>query len=207
VRVRGPIQAPSQTALLPLRARLGLGHDHSTSDGPLPTENIFSFGSGPRRLWLRVRRRDRALIGFTPVPGFWFRRRGRFTDVDSVAQGQVKAGGHGQLRFSGFITARLCSTGSSTWYFFPKYGFHAEAAPGLATYVAGAGEPRSKALAQAHTAIGFGFILGVGYDFWLGDQWSLGLARALQLRRHDRQRRSRREFHAQLLRTRAVDHG
>jgi len=93
------------------------------------------------------------------------------------------------------------------WYFFPKYGFHAEAAPGLATYVARSGEPSIEGpLAQAHTAIGFGFILGVGYDFWLGEPVEPRPARALQLRRHDRQRRSRREFHAQLLRTRAVDH-
>jgi hypothetical protein len=62
------------------------------------------------------------------------------------------------------------------WYFVPSRGFHAQVAPGVANYIAGAGEPQNEGpQAQAHTAVGFGFMLGVGYDFWIGDEWSVGV--------------------------------
>jgi hypothetical protein len=153
---------------------LGLGHDHSTSDAPLPTENIFSFVPAP----LDVSGSGFAVatelsIGFTPVPGLVLGVGSFTTSIPSLkAKSKQEETGNYVFRIS-----QLAVLGPLVdWYFFPKYGFHAEAAPGLATYVAGAGEPATEGpLAQAHTAIGFGFILGVGYDFWLGDQWSLGL--------------------------------
>jgi hypothetical protein len=62
------------------------------------------------------------------------------------------------------------------WYFDDEDGFHAQASPGVSTYVAGSGEPKLEGpQAQAHTAVGFGFMLGVGYDWWVSDTWSLGL--------------------------------
>jgi hypothetical protein len=67
------------------------------------------------------------------------------------------------------------------WYFDEESGFHAEACPGVSTYVAGAGEPKIEGpQAQAHTAVGFGFMLGVGYDWWVSDQWSIGLLGRIQ---------------------------
>jgi hypothetical protein len=62
------------------------------------------------------------------------------------------------------------------FYFFPKLGFHAQAGVGLATYIAGVADsvnpgPR----AQAHTATGFGFMAGVGYEWWVSRVWSIGL--------------------------------
>ena len=55
-------------------------------------------------------------------------------------------------------------------------GFHVQASPGVGTYVAGAATPTfGGPLAQAHSAAGFGFMLGVGYEWWIADQWSFGL--------------------------------
>jgi hypothetical protein len=55
-------------------------------------------------------------------------------------------------------------------------GFHFQASPGVGTYVAGAGTAApGSPLAQAHSSAGFGFMLGVGYEWWIADQWSMGL--------------------------------
>jgi hypothetical protein len=62
------------------------------------------------------------------------------------------------------------------YYFDREGGFHVQGAPAVATVVAGSGEPEiAGPQAQAHTAVGFGFMLGAGYEWWVDDQWSLGL--------------------------------
>jgi len=62
------------------------------------------------------------------------------------------------------------------YYFDREGGLHVQAAPAVATLVAGSAEPEiAGPQAQAHTAIGFGFMLGAGYEWWVDDQWSLGL--------------------------------
>jgi hypothetical protein len=153
---------------------LGLGHDHVTSDAPLPTTNMFSFIPVP----LDASGSSLALstelsVGFTPFPGVVL-GVGSFTTTIPKLSARSKDPGTGNYDFR---VSQLSVLGPLVdWYFDPKLGFHAEAAPGLATYVAGAGEPRTEGpLAQAHTSIGFGFVLGVGYDWWVGDQWSFGL--------------------------------
>lgn len=153
---------------------LGSGHDHVTTDQPLPSTSTFSF------LPLRLDASGGSLaastevaIGFTPFPGVVL-GVGSFTTTIPSLNAKSKDEFTGNYRFR---VSQLAILGPLVdWYFFPKYGFHAEGSPGVATYVAGAGEPDTEGpLAQAHTAIGFGFMLGVGYDWWIGDQWSLGL--------------------------------
>ena len=62
------------------------------------------------------------------------------------------------------------------FYFDREMGFHAQAGIGLSAYVAGVADPEvSGPRAQAHTAIGFGFMVGAGYDWWVSEQWSIGL--------------------------------
>lgn len=68
------------------------------------------------------------------------------------------------------------------WYVMPNRGFHAEFAFGLATYVAATGVPRTFGpVARAHTAVGTGFVVGVGYEWWVSDEWGVGaLGRVLR---------------------------
>jgi hypothetical protein len=61
-------------------------------------------------------------------------------------------------------------------------GFHVQGSPGVGTYVAGAGIPQVEGpIAQAHTAVGFGLMLGLGYEWWIADQWSVGFLGRLTL--------------------------
>ena len=54
-------------------------------------------------------------------------------------------------------------------------GFHLQGSVDLATYVAGVGTPEvAGPTAQGHTALGFGVTAGIGYEWWVGEEWSLG---------------------------------
>jgi hypothetical protein len=153
---------------------IGFGHDHVTSDGPLPTVTVFSFI--PSRLdaaGSAFAASTELSVGFTPFPGLVLGVGSFTTSIPSLSAKSKDA-------FTGnydFRVSQLAVLGPLVdWYVDPKQGFHVEASPGVATYVAGAGEPTTEGpLAQAHTALGFGFMLGIGYDWWVGDQWSLGL--------------------------------
>src|SRR6185369_3697787 len=127
---------------------IGMGHDHATTDGPLPTENIFSFIPGPLDASGSAFATATELsIGFTPTPGLVL-GVGAFTTTIPKLHAKSKAPETGDYVFRVSQLAILAPL--VDWYFFPKYGFHAEAAPGLATYVAGAGEPDIEGpLAQA----------------------------------------------------------
>jgi hypothetical protein len=153
---------------------LGMTHDHVTTDVPLPTDNVFTFipgnldlsGSGFAVM-------TEMAVGFTPWPGF-------VLGLGSYTATVPKITAKSKDPHTGDYTERISQLGilgpMMDWYFFPKLGFHAQASPGLATYVAGASVPKLEGpFAQAHTAVGFGFMLGVGYDWWIGDQWSMGV--------------------------------
>ncbi len=153
---------------------IGLGHEHVTSDRPLPSTSAFNFFPAPLDASGGAFAAATELsIGFTPFPGVVL-GVGSFTTTIPRLSAKSKDLMTGNYDFA---VSQLAVLGPLLdWYFFPKYGFHAQISPGVATYVAGAGLPRNEGpLAQAHTAIGFGFILGAGYDWWIGDQWSLGL--------------------------------
>jgi hypothetical protein len=61
-------------------------------------------------------------------------------------------------------------------YILPDKGFQAQAGIGLAVFVAGLGTTASGGeAAQPHTAVGPGFMLGAGHEWWVADQWGLGL--------------------------------
>ena len=58
----------------------------------------------------------------------------------------------------------------------PDAGLHFQGGFGFAVYVAGQAYPATSGEdARAHTATGPGFMLGVGYEWWVAEQWSLGL--------------------------------
>ncbi|MEZ4375386.1 MAG: hypothetical protein R3B07_31525 [Polyangiaceae bacterium] len=57
----------------------------------------------------------------------------------------------------------------------PTAGLHFAAGLSVAGIIIGQADPTDGARARGHTVLGWGFNLGVGYDWWIGDEWSLGL--------------------------------
>lgn len=71
---------------------------------------------------------------------------------------------------------QLAVVGPFVDYFFDtRSGFHTSLALGLSTYIAGQSLGTAYPRTRGHVAIGLGFVAGVGYDFWIADEWSLGL--------------------------------
>jgi hypothetical protein len=64
------------------------------------------------------------------------------------------------------------------WYPRPSRGLHLQAAVGFASLTSGTGVA-GRDDEDTYRALGGGIVLGVGYEWWIGDEWSLGvLARA-----------------------------
>jgi hypothetical protein len=153
---------------------IGSGHDAMRSSIPLPTQREVPFqpdpldGSGSG-----LAAATELAVGFTPFRGVVL-GVGSFTATIPTLVAAVQDSRTGGYRFR---LSQFAMIGPLLdWYVDAGSGFHVEASPGLASYVAGAGEPRiGGAQAQAHTAAGFGFMLGAGYEWWIGDQWSVGL--------------------------------
>ena len=59
----------------------------------------------------------------------------------------------------------------------PRKGWHVQAAVGVASFTMGFGTTGSASPrpAQAHVAAGAGFLLGAGHEWWIAEQWSLGI--------------------------------
>jgi hypothetical protein len=153
---------------------MGSAHDSMHSSGPLPTPFQFPFeltpleGSGSAFSGV-----TELAFGLTPGPGVVL-GVGAYTATIPRLKADVTDTNTGSYRFR---LSQLAVIGPfMDWYVSPEGGLHFQGSPGVATYVAGAGDAqRQGPLAQAHTAVGFGFMLGVGYEWWIGDQWSLGL--------------------------------
>jgi hypothetical protein len=66
------------------------------------------------------------------------------------------------------------------WYPWDTQGLHGQAGLGLASFVMGGGAPDFQtranpvSRARAHAALGLGLMLGVGYEWWVAEQWSVG---------------------------------
>jgi hypothetical protein len=158
--------------------RFGLGvgraHDHMSTQVPIPTDREIFFvptpfdGSGTATAPV-----TEIAVGYTIGAGVAL-GFGSYTATLPKLTTEVVQREAGQYVFR---LSQLALIGPFVdWYFDDEGGFHAQAAPGVSTYVAGAGEPKlGGPQAQAHTAVGFGFMLGVGYDWWVSDTWSLGL--------------------------------
>lgn len=62
------------------------------------------------------------------------------------------------------------------WYPDPVGGLHGEVAVGLAlATIGGDYDARGENFASGYEGAGWGTVIGVGYDFWVGEQWNLGL--------------------------------
>ncbi len=153
---------------------IGIGRDAMQSDKVLPTTRELSFAAEPLDgSGSGLAPVTEVAVGFTPLPGFVL-GAGVYTATITGLVASVKDPSTGDYAFR--VSQLVVAGPLVDWYVDPKSGFHVEASPGVATYVAGVGEPRVEgAQAQANASVGFGFMLGTGYEWWIGDQWSLGL--------------------------------
>ncbi len=81
-----------------------------------------------------------------------------------------------------FRTSELAMVGALIdVYVSPHGGFHAQADAGVAAFIAGVGDAKGEGpLVHGHSAVGYGLGIGAGWEWWIEDQWSMGLlARAL----------------------------
>jgi hypothetical protein len=152
---------------------IGSGNDSMKSDKSLPTNATLSFepdpldGSGSALAAV-----TEIAFGYAVWPGITL-GGGIYTATLPKLTATVKDFRTGSYDFD---PSQLVVFGPVVdWYVNPDTGFHVQGSPGVASYVAGGGEPRIEGPgAQAHAAIGFGFMLGLGYEWWIADQWSLG---------------------------------
>jgi hypothetical protein len=125
-------------------------------------------------------------IGASPIPG-WALGAGIYTTTISSPSSDdlefdVLPGGQ---RYEFTLTQLALFAIFSDVYPMPDTGFHVQGGAGLAVLVMGLGTSESTAATpegageglpttQAHTALGPGMMLGVGYEWWIGNEWSLG---------------------------------
>jgi len=64
----------------------------------------------------------------------------------------------------------------------PLRGFHVQASAGVASYIMAQGNADDPpTIAPPHAAVGFGFMLGVGNQWWVDRDWTLGVLPRLML--------------------------
>jgi hypothetical protein len=61
------------------------------------------------------------------------------------------------------------------YYLNPEQGFHLQAALGLSSLRSGRGELSRATVASQHNASGLGAMIGVGNEWWVGKEWSIGV--------------------------------
>ena len=83
---------------------------------------------------------------------------------------------NGDVEFDSFNFALLAPF--VDYYPSPRSGLHVTGAIGLGWIGGGDGTLQNSSYVpfQDHAGVGPGFLAGVGYDWWLADQWSLGVA-------------------------------
>ncbi len=98
-----------------------------------------------------------------------------FANPDSTDVADSSPGPEQELKFK---SANMALLGPMVdWYFDPSSGFHAQGAIGLGVIAVSNGrEKGSDAITIGnHDSGGWGVMLGVGYDWWVADDWSIGV--------------------------------
>ena len=114
-------------------------------------------------------------IGATPLPGLVI-GGGAYTVIWTAPEAAVYDVGATYE----FAASQLVLFGPfADWYVWPKNGWHVQGALGLASFVMGQGVPHAPPgavpVVRAHTSLGYGLMLGAGYEWFVADQWSVGL--------------------------------
>lgn len=117
-------------------------------------------------------------VGLTPFRGWVFG-----VAIDTLTMpGPSGSLGDGAGRFE-FETSQLATYGALVDYYLdPLRGFHVQASAGLASYIMGQGNATGvPIIAPPHAALGFGLMLGVGNQWWIDREWTLGVLPRLML--------------------------
>jgi hypothetical protein len=111
--------------------------------------------------------------GFTPARGLVI---GLGVYTLTVPSAEAKEVGVGSGRYSFSLSQLAIVSPFADWYFDPSAGFHVQAGLGLATLVMGPGEPTGLGpRLRPYTAVGVGAHVGIGYEWWIADEWSVGV--------------------------------
>lgn len=120
-------------------------------------------------------------VGGTPAPGLVIGATAVIESTEALSTGSAR---YSSADFAGAdelaITEGLTLFGLGPfvdWYFDPKGGLHAQAAVLLAGAASGDIEVDGKTVIDQNDSGGggLGVFAGVGYDWWVADQWSLGV--------------------------------
>ncbi len=111
-------------------------------------------------------------LGFTPFRGVVL-GAGVYTATLPSASADGNDVGSGTFDFE--VTQLALFSPLVDVYPWPTRGLHIQGGVGFATLVMGQAFPKSGQDARAHTAVGPGIMLGVGNEWFVADEWSLGL--------------------------------
>ncbi len=113
-------------------------------------------------------------LGFSPFAGFAI-TGGAYTATMPSSTSSGNAVGRGDYEFE--LTQLALFAPGVDYYIWPTGGLHFQGAVGFATVVMGQAYPKNGGDdARSHTSVGPGFMLGVGHDWFVSDEWSLGIA-------------------------------
>lgn len=143
--------------------------DARDSDGPSGTLDGSVSGFAPA---------TEVALGYTFFRGWVF---GVAIDTLTMPRGSATlADGVSNFKFKTSQSAHYAIF--ADYYLDPLRGFHVQASGGIASYVMGQGDANDPpTIAPPHAAMGFGFMLGVGNQWWLDRDWSIGVLPRLML--------------------------
>jgi hypothetical protein len=172
VRTEPPNKYRHDGFYLRLAGGIGIGRDSAESDARYETgrtPGLVAFegaGSG-------FAAATEVAIGFTPVGGLVL-GAGIYTATIPSLDAGPQPMGRGSYEWE--LSQLAIASPHVDFYLDPDRGLHFQGGFGLATYVTGEAKPSgSGAKARAHTGVGLGFMLGIGHQWWVAEQWSLGL--------------------------------
>jgi hypothetical protein len=113
-------------------------------------------------------------VGGTPAPGLVVGGGLFFEGAGEPKSSNLQVGGHGasELTFNGVSLALLGPF--ADYYIDPKSGWHIQGALGLAQMTAGNAKQSGVEATSKQNLGGIGGMLGGGYEWWVGEQWSVG---------------------------------
>ena len=119
-------------------------------------------------------------LGFSPLSGFVLGVGAYTATYPSLSADDPKLeGGSGEFEFE---ISQLALLGLQLHlYPWPKRGFFVQAGGGVSMLIMGYGAPAEKRPeARPHTSVGPGFVVGVGHEWFVGPEWSLGVLARIQ---------------------------
>jgi hypothetical protein len=111
-------------------------------------------------------------LGFTPFSGAVLA-----VSVDTVTLSGASGSLSGSSNYEFDTSQHAHFSLMFDYYLDPELGWHALGALGLSSFVMGQGDSSDARdpIAPPHTALGFGFVLGGGYEHFVSDSVSLGV--------------------------------